>query len=222
METTTPVGFPPLCDLLSRLMAGYGQWYDFDRDPTECLEQLSKKINGTELAGPDEDAQRAGKLSPSPIISAALHEEQGAYLLTRKATMWESHSHEFVYFFLLRSGRILTEELFTAISAAAISLGRERVHPDANHIRSEVVSLIIAEEADEAGLTALKKWSCRENFKMSLYGWMDGLAALITPQSIVTSKGGGRLRDFLESILYPDQYREKNRGWRGWLRKIFR
>ncbi len=222
MEPQAPAVSPPLYNIISRLVDGYGRWYDFDRDPAECLERLSEKIKGQDSTIPADAPPGAGKLSPAPIISAALHEEQGAYLLTRKATMWESHSHEFVYFFLLRSGVPLTKELFSEISDTAVSLGRERVHPDANHLRTDVTCLIVADGADDPGLAALKKWSYRENFKMSLYGWLDGRAALVTPRSIITGKGGGRLEDFLESLLYPDRYRARNRGWRGWLRRIFR
>lgn len=208
MEPQAPAVSPPLYDIMSRLVDGYGRWYDFDRDPAECLKRLSEEIKGQDF--------------PAPIISAALHEEQGAYLLTRKATMWESHSHEFVYFFLLRPDILLTKELFADISGTAVSLGRERVHPDPNHLRTDVTCLIVADDADDPGLAALKKWSYRENFKMSLHGWLDGRAALITPRSIITGKGGRRLEDFLESLLYPDRYRARNRGFRGWLRRIFR
>lgn len=222
MEPQAPAVSPPLYDIMSRLVGGYGRWYDFDRDPAECLRQLSEKIKGQALTALQEDTPGAGRLSPAPIISAALHEEQGAYLLTRKATMWESHSHEFVYFFLLRPDVPLTKELFAEISGTAVSLGRERVHPDANHLRTDVTCLIVADAADDPGLAALKKWSYRENFKMSLHGWLDGRAALITPRSIITGKGGGRLEDFLESLLYPDRYRARNRGFRGWLRRMFR
>lgn len=222
MEPQAPAVSPPLYDIISRLVDGYGRWYDFDRDPAECLKRLSEEIKGQALTTPNEDTPGAGGLSPVPIISAALHEEQGAYLLTRRATMWESHSHEFVYFFLLRPGVPLTKELFAEISGIAVSLGRERVHPDANHLRTDITCLIVADDADNPGLAALKKWSYRENFKMSLHGWMDGRAALITPRSIITGKGGGRLEDFLESLLYPDRYRARNRGLRGWLRRIFR
>lgn len=224
MESQTPAVVPPsfLYDIVCRLIDGYGRWYDFDRDPAECLKKLSEKINGQNAAAPDEDAANVGKLSPAPIISASLHEEQGAYLLTKKATMWKSHSHQFVYFFLLSEDAPLTGKIFAGIADTAIGLGRERVQPDANHIRTEVTCLIVADTADDTGLAALKNWSYRENFKLSLHGWLDGRAALITPRSIITGKGGRRLEDFLESLLYPDRYRDKNRGIRGWLRRIFR
>lgn len=222
MEPQTPAVVPPLYDIVCRLIDGYGRWYDFDRDPAECLDRLSEKIRRQASTAHNEGIPKVGKLSPTPIISAALHEEQGAYLLTRKATMWESHSHEFVYFFLLPDGAPLTGELFADISGTAIGLGRERVQPDANHVRTDVTCLIVADAADDAGLAALKKWSYRENFKLSLHGWLDGRAALVTPRSIIPGKGGGRLEDFLESILYPDRYRARNRGFRGWLRRIFR
>lgn len=200
-----------LRDILIRLIRGYSQWYDFDRDPEECLSHLSSQ--GSPGQGED---------YTSPVISAALHEEQGAYLLTRKATMWESHSHEFVYFFLLPEDKLLTEEIFAELSRTAINLGREKVNPDANHVRSEVTCLIVASAADESGLKALKKWAYRENFKMSLHGWMDGQAVLVTPEAIVTGRNGHRLEDIIESILYPDRYRKKVSGLKGWLRKFFR
>lgn len=106
-------------------------------------------------------------------------------------------------FFLLRSGVPLTKELFAEISDTAVSLGRERVHPDANHLRTDVTCLIVADDADDPGLAALKKWSYRENFKMSLHGWLDGRAALVTPglSSPVRAADGWRTFWRASSIL---------------------
>ena len=213
---------PPLSDFFARLIRGYSRWYDFDSDPEECLSRLSSQENNPAATAPNDDTLTA-EVSPStPVISAALHEEQGAYLLSRKATMWESHSHEFVYFFLLPENQPLTTQFFQTAADASIALGRERVHPDANHIRTDITCLIVATSAEAEALTKLKKWSYRENFKMSLHGWMDGRAVLITPDDIICSKMGSRTGDFIESLLYPDRYKEKNSGFKGWLRKIFR
>lgn len=221
MGVQQSAGNPPLSDIFTRLIHGYSRWYDFDSAPEQCLRNLSSQENNLAATAPDDDTL-AEELPSTPVISAALHEEQGAYLLSRKATMWESHSHEFVYFFLLPAGKILTKEAFERMAENAVALGRERVHPDANHIRSDVTCLIAADSADAEALTALKKWSYRENFKMSLHGWMDGRAVLITPDDIICSKMGSRTGDFIESLLYPDRYKEKNSGFKGWLRKIFR
>lgn len=222
MGVQQSAGNPPLSDIFTRLIRGYSRWYDFDSAPEQCLRNLSSQENNLAATAPDDDTLAAEELPSTPVISAALHEEQGAYLLSRKATMWESHSHEFVYFFLLPAGKILTKEAFERMAENAVALGRERVHPDANHIRSDVTCLIAADSADAEALTALKKWSYRENFKMSLHGWMDGRAVLITPDDIICSKMGSRTGDFIESLLYPDRYKEKNSGFKGWLRKIFR
>ncbi len=224
METQIAVGSPPLTDIFAKLIDGYGRWYEFDSDPEKCLCDVSGQTNTAAAPAPNDDTRPGGTghFCSTPIMSAALNEEQGAYLISRKATMWESHSHEFVYFFLLPDGQLLTAQLFQTAADTAVALGRDRVHPDANHIRTDVTCLIVANSAEADAVTKLKKWSYRENFKMSLHGWMDGRAVLITPDAIIPSKMGSRAGDFIESLLYPDRYREKNSGFKGWLRKIFR
>jgi len=153
------------------------------------------------------------------VNSGRLDEEEGAYVMTRRVMVWEAQSHEYVYFF---NARHLDMASLENTLTESYRRGMECIVPGPKHRCSYIATVIVADSADEEAIRHISKFQKRENFNMSLHGWMDQVVGLVLPDKTVVCPGNKRMEDILEYSLDPEGYRDRRRGIKGFLRKLFR
>lgn len=192
-------------DALEKILSVYSRWY--------VLENIS-------ATAPDMVDSSDSQASTIALVnSGRLDEEEGAYVMTRRVMVWEAHSHEYVYFF--NASHLDMTSLEKAL-AESYQRGMECIKPGPKHRCSYIATVIVANSADEEAISYISKFKKRENFNMSFHGWMDQLAGVALPDKIIVSPGNKRMEDILEYSLDPEAYRDKRRGIKGFLRKLFR
>lgn len=192
-------------EAMEKIIEVYSQWYILQKEPTTTSARVDNSVN------------------PSPEItlvhSGRMDEEEGAYLMSRRAMIWEAESHEYVYFF---DGAHLTKKDVEKALEVSYERGMKCIVPGPKHRCSYIAAVIVADTADVDAVDYIKKYRNRENFKMSLHGWMDQLVALVLPGKLIVSPGSKRMEDILEFSLDPEGYKDRRRGIKGFIRKLFR
>ena len=153
------------------------------------------------------------------VHSGRMDEEEGQYLMTRRATIWEAESHEYVYFFDVK--HLTLADVEKAIEESYVR-GMKCIVPGPKHRCSYIAAIIVADSADAEAIKYISNFKKRENFKMSLHGWMDQMVGLVLPEKIEVSPGSKRMEDILEYSLDPEGYQDRRRGIKGFIRKLFR
>lgn len=185
-------------EALEKIIEVYSRWYILKAEKAE------DGASGSEIA---------------LVQSGHMDEEEGAYLMSRRATIWEAESHEYVYFFEV--GHLTMAGLEKALDES-YKKGMTCIKPGPKHRCSYIATVIVADSADAEAVRCISKYKKRENFKMSLHGWMDQMVGLVLPEKLQVSPGGKRMEDILEYALDPDGYKERRRGIKGFIRKLFR
>lgn len=192
-------------DVLEKIIDVYSRWYILQPESAKTLDEVDNSDNpDTEIA---------------LVYSGHMDEEEGAYVMTRRVMVWEAESHEYVYFFNVGH---LTMAGATKAIEESYKRGMECIHPGPKHRCSYIATVIIADSADAEAIRYISKFQKRENFKMSLHGWMDQMVGLVLPDQNIVCPGNKRMADILEYSLDPDGYKERRRGIKGFLRKLFR
>ena len=192
-------------ETLEKILEVYSRWYILQAEPVK----------------PSQEAETAAHSGPGIALvhSGRMDEEEGSYLMSRRATIWETESHEYAYFFTVSH---LTKDDLEKALLESYTRGMECIVPGPKHRCSSIAAVIVADTAASEAVEYIKKFRKRENFKMSLHGWMDQLVALVIPGKIECSPGSKRMEDILEYSLDPEGYRNRRRGIKGFLRKLFR
>jgi len=187
-----------------KILEVYSRWYNLQNEST----RINKEETSTNSAN-------------SLILAHSGHmdEEQGQYLMSRRAMIWEAESHEHVYFFDI--SHLRKADVDKAL-AESYERGMKCIVPGPKHRCSYISTVIVADSVDNEVLAYIKKYKKRENFKFSLHGWMDQMIAVVLPGKIEVSPGGKRIEDILEYSLDPEGYKDRRRGIKGFLRKLFR
>lgn len=192
-------------EALDKILEVYSKWYILQNELTTMSAGIdSSKNPGSEM---------------TLVHSGHMDEEEGQYLMSRRAMIWETESHEYVYFFyvahLTKSdvGKALTE---------SYARGMKCIVPGPKHRCSNIATVIVADSADSEAVSYIKKFKKRENFKMSLHGWMDQMVGLVLPDKIEVSPGSKRMEDILEYALDPEGYKDRRKGIKGFMMKLFR
>lgn len=192
-------------ETMEKILEVYSRWYILHKE-------LTTASGGVDSSG-----------APNPEItlvqSGRMDEEEGQYLMSRRAMIWEAESHEYVYFFDV--GHLTKVDVEKALELS-YARGMQCIVPGPKHRCSYIAVVIVADSADVEAINYIKKYRKRENFKMSLHGWMDQMVGLVLPGTIEVSPGNKRMEDILEYSLDPEGYKDRRRGIKGFIRKLFR
>ncbi|MDO4177761.1 MAG: hypothetical protein Q4D21_01095 [Phascolarctobacterium sp.] len=190
---------------LEKILDVYSRWYILHNESATALKEVDSS---------DDSCSEITLVS-----SGRMDEEEGAFVMTRKVVIWEAQSHEYVYFFNV--GHLTMVALEKALEES-YKRGMECIVPGPEHRCSYIATVIVASSADDEAIRHISKFQKRENFKMSFHGWMDQMVSLVIPEKIIVSPGSKRMEDILEYSLDPEGFKEKRRGIKGFIRKIFR
>lgn len=192
-------------DAMKKILEVYSRWYILQNE----LTTTSGRVDSSGNPNPEITLVQSGRMD----------EEEGQYLMTRRAMIWEAESHEYVYFFNVAH---LTKTDVEKALAESYERGMKCIVPGPKHRCSYIATVIVADSADKEAVSFIKKFKKRENFKMSLHGWMDQIAGLVVPGRIEVSPGSKRMEDILEYSLDPEGYKDRRRGIKGFIKKLFR
>ena len=192
-------------EAMEKILEVYSRWYILKNE----LTMASSGVDSSSNSHPDITLVHSGRMD----------EEEGQYLMTRRATIWEAESHEYVYFFDVKHLTLTDVEKAVEESYAR---GMECIVPGPKHRCSYIAAIIVADSADAEAVKYISNFKKRENFKMSLHGWMDQIVGLVVPGKIEVSPGSKRMEDILEYSLDPEGYKDRRRGIKGFIRKLFR
>ncbi|MCD7886913.1 MAG: hypothetical protein LUG44_04750 [Clostridiales bacterium] len=136
------------------------------------------------------------------VATAAFHEHDTGYVLTKRATMWTADRHEYVYLFSMPH---LTLELYQSCLAKARELGEPLVDPAPGHMSTNIVALFLCDTADEDAVKALRKCRIQKCFQFSLRGWMEVHTAMVElgKDSFKANFAGQNTAKFLKNVLHP-------------------
>ena len=192
-------------EALEKIIEVYSRWYTIHNDKTTASEMV--------------ECSDASEKQIALVQSGRLDEEEGAFVMTRKVMVWEAQSHEHVYFFCAKH---LTLEALEEVLKESYEKGMAVIEPGPIHRCSFIASLIVAESADKEAINLISKFRKKEEFKMSLHGWMCQFVGLVLPDEFIVCPGNKRMEEFLEYALDLEGYRKRRRGIRGFIRKIFK
>lgn len=192
-------------EALEKILEVYSRWYILQKE----LTTTSGGVDSSNAPGPKITLVQSGHMD----------EEEGQYLMSRRAMIWEAESHEYVYFFDV--GHLTMADVEQALTES-YARGMQCIKPGPKHRCSYIAAVIVADSADAEAIKYVKKFQKRENFKMSLHGWMDQLVGVVLPGKFEVSPGGKRMEDILEYSLDPEGYKDRRRGIKGFIKKLFR
>lgn len=192
-------------EALEKILNVYSRWYILQPEAATAPDGV--------------DSSEISQTAITLVQSGRMDEEEGAYVMTRRVMVWEAESHEYVYFF--SAGHLTMAGLEKALEES-YKRGMECIHPGPKHRCSYIATVIVADSADAEAIRHISKFQKRENFKMSLHGWMDHMVGLVLPDSTTVSPGNKRMSEILEYSLDPEGYKDRRRGIKGFLRKLFR
>lgn len=191
-------------EAMEKILEVYSRWYILHKEMTTA----SGRVDSSDTPNPEITLVQSGRMD----------EEEGQYLMSRRAMIWEAESHEYVYFFDVAH---LTKADVEKALAESYERGMQCIVPSPKHRCSYIAAVIVADTADAEAINYIKKFTKRENFKMSLHGWMDQMVGLVLPGKIEASPGSKRMEDILEYSLDPEGYKDRRRGIKGFIRKLF-
>lgn len=161
--------------ILDRLLAAHEAWFDISRD---------KQVAGRMFGG-----------------FAEFHSHGSQYVLVKRAKLWEAEEHEYILFDTV--GHLTLSDVRENVAfmkEKAIAL----VHPEPNHMSSNLSLVVIATSADEDALAEVRKTRYRKNFALGFRGWSDLRLAVVDlskPQGsrVVTNAAAKPMRETLEA-----------------------
>lgn len=136
--------------VLERLVAAHGAWFDVER--------------GYRLGG---------RTFPA---FAAYHSSGEAYVLSKRAKLWEVANHEYVFFESV--ARYDEESLARDVSfmeGPALAV----VSPGPNHMSSNISLVVICDEAAPGLEKAVRRVRFRKTYRLGIWGWTDLKLAVV-------------------------------------------
>lgn len=141
--------------------------------------------------------------SEAPLAAElAFHAHTSKYVLSKKATLWEANSHEYVYVFTVPH---LTHEIYKACEQLAYERGMARVEPGPNHMYTYITALFLCDTCDPAARKALKGCRYYKSYRLSYWGWMDfhtGLAELTTHKTASNPSGHSAAQTLATTLFH--------------------
>lgn len=121
----------------------------------------------------------------------AYHQRDSQYVLVKKAELWASECHEYLY---LWSFDRLEQAHVDQIYRRVLEDGEPRVQPHAQHMYTYLTAVVLFESADPQALAQLKKLKKRREYKLSLHGWMEfRIAAVDVSNGEITVNRSGKI-----------------------------
>lgn len=160
------------------------------------------------------DVVRAQDGQPSVLAATAhFHVQEAQYILSRRATMWETESDEYVWFFSMphleedacdQWIRHAYEE-----GMAKIDLGKQR-----HHMVTRLTVIFVADSVTASAEKRIRQCRLYHSFQWSLRGWMEfhAVAVDLERESVVSNTYGRETARFLRTLLHPAPA-QKGRGW---------
>lgn len=166
--------------VLERLLAAHETWFDVERGRT-----------------------LAGKTFPG---YAEFHSYGERYVLSKRAKLWEVANHEYIFFDTVER---LEEDAFARMVAFMETEALAVVHPEPNHMSSNISLVVVADAVDPQAERAVRRTRFRKNFKWGLWGWSDLRVAAVDLSGLhaggtgrVTTNAAGKvLRKTIEANL---------------------
>ncbi len=162
VSATSPSG-DLRAQVLARLLAAHEAWFDVERDRT-----------------------MAGRAFPG---YAEFHSYGERYVLSKRAKLWEVANHEYIFFDTVER---LEEDAFADMVAFMETEALAVVHPEPNHMSSNISLVVVADAVDPQVERAARRTRFRKNFKWGLWGWSD-LRIAVVDLSGLRSGGAGRV-----------------------------
>ena len=136
-----------------------------------------------------------------PFTSFAMFESrEHGYFLLKKATISDSETREFVYFY---DAEHIDLETVNRLEALAWEDGMKRVVPHSSHRNSDVIVVFIGEKIDQDAMAAVKKLRHYKSYKMTFYGWSNfsAIALDLSSGELSYNRFGSRLKKVFKSII---------------------
>ena len=145
----------------------------------------------------ERDHSFAGRVFPG---YAEFHAQDSQYVLVKRAKLWETSSHEYLFFVLcdLLDTSAL-EELLAFMKTAAL----DKVDLVENHMTSFLSLVVIADDVTDDALSLVRKTRFRKSFAWGLKGWADLRLAVVSLDDgqVVTNSMGKPLASTIENNL---------------------
>ena len=108
--------------------------------------------------------------------TAAFHQVNEKYVLSKKANLWRAQVHEYVYFF---KTDCLSREEFERCLNFAHQDGIQKIKPGPEHMYSYITVVFVCNRAEKEAENAAKRCRIHKDFKLSFHGWMDVKTAIL-------------------------------------------
>ena len=142
----------------------------------------------------------------------AFHQRDSQYVLMKKAELWASESHEYLYLWSLDT---LDDAALDRIFSYVLEDGEGRIRPHAQHMFTYLTAVVLYDSALPQTLARLKKLKKRREYKLSLHGWMEfRIAAVdVSTAEITVNRSGKRMekdtRRLMERLISKNFGEEK-------------
>ena len=136
--------------------------------------------------------------------SAAFHQLNEKYVLTKKANLWRAQVHEYVYFFDVDC---LQKEEYERCLKYAHQDGMQKIEPGPEHMYSFITVVFVCDKAEQDAVKAVKRCRIHKDFKLSFHGWMDVKTAIVNKGegAVVTNRCGKDLTKLFRKFLHQTQ-----------------
>ncbi len=123
----------------------------------------------------------------------SFHSRDSQYVLVKKAELWAAETHEYLYLWAAeRLDGAMVDEIFRRV----LEDGMPRVKPHREHMSTYLRAVALYETAGEDALAKLKKLKKRQDYKLSLHGWMEFRIAAVDLSTVeVTANRSGRVME---------------------------
>lgn len=143
---------------------------------------------------------RREDVTPPFAAECAFHSHQQQYFLTRRATISEAESHEYVFF---GTAERLTLSAAERMDAAAWETGTGRVDAHQNHRSTDVTLVVLAEHIAPEAAAFLKKLRRYKSYGHMLRGWSSYrvIALELSTGNLTCNRLGRDLKKLLRNIV---------------------
>ena len=145
------------------------------------------------------DVNKETPIEPFTSFAVFQSREQG-YFLLKKATISDSETKEYVYFY---DAEHIDLETVNRLQELAWEDGMKRVVPHSAHRNTDVIVAFIGERIDKDAMAAVKKLRHYKSYKMTFHGWSNfsAIALDLSSGELSYNRFGARLKKVFKSII---------------------
>ncbi len=141
----------------------------------------------------------------------SFHSRDSQYVLVKKAELWAAETHEYLYLWAVeRLNGAMVDEIFRRV----LEDGTPRVKPHSQHMATYLTAVVLCESAGEDALAKVKKLRKRQDFKLSLHGWMEFriAAADLSAVEVTANRSGKVMVKDLKRLLRRSLPQQENQS----------